>query len=469
MRGKFIKKRILISFILTAVGMALSNKYWLIIRHLPDKTSVKFDVMIFIILLVLIYLLVYKLTDYVANFSTVKGKSRIDIVFLTIFFVFLFIPMSHINSDKISESENRRLAEWKPLIAEKGVINYNFGNDFNSWFNDRFNLRKPFIYLYYLNLKYYLSDTWLKTDHAVFNKKTHWAFHNGHLSYNPKFFSDGFSAEAVRQFDALNDFCNEHKIHLYVLVAPYNNEVYYEETPDYLNLAPVQAKKNKVIYEIKDKTKAKVIYPYKELREQASKGVMVSYKQEHHWTDEGAFIGYNEMMREIKKDFPNIKPVKKTDYVISKSRYSRGNYQREYTVGTNIGKHMPFLKKRINKIQDVDYTFYDHKNEKALQCELTDIKGEKTKHYKYPYGNKLKVLQTGSSMNDSLTQFTPFTFYDIKYLRLNNIRGVKHSEEYKLLKNYKDLILEYKPDIMILCITPLNIIDIVEQGFDEVK
>ncbi|MBO7672095.1 hypothetical protein J6S88_01675 [bacterium] len=463
-----MKKRVLISIALTIAGLVLSNKYWLIIRHLPDRTSVKFEFLIFIILLVLIFLLVYKLTDYMANFKTIKGKSRIDIIFLTIFFVFLFIPMTHINQEKISVHENRRLAQWKPLIVEKGVINYNFGNDFNSWFNDRFYLRKQFIYLYYLNLKYYLSGKWLRTEQAVYNKKTNWAFHIRHMQYYPKFFTEDFADEAVKQFDILNDFCKENNIHLYVLVVPYSTDLYYEETPDYLNLAPIQEKKNEVIYKIKDKSKANIIYPYKELKEKSA-NVMVSYKQEHHWTDEGALIGYNEMMKEIKKDFPNIRPVKKSDYIISKSRYTRGNYQREYTVGANIANNMPFLKKRIDKIQDVDYTYYDHKKEKALQCESADIKGEKTQHYTYPYGNKLKVLQTGTSMNDSLRQFTLFTFNDLKYLRLNNIKGANHAERFKLLKHYKNSILEYKPDIIILCITPLNIMDIVEQGFDEDK
>lgn len=83
--------------------------------------------------------------------KNIDKQSRIDIIFLTIFFTFLFIPMSKINQDEISSQENRMLAKWQPLINEDREINYNFGKDFNEWFNDRFYLRNNMLYLYYKN------------------------------------------------------------------------------------------------------------------------------------------------------------------------------------------------------------------------------------------------------------------------------------------------------------------------------
>ncbi|MGN0192957.1 MAG: hypothetical protein ACI4CY_05490 [Candidatus Gastranaerophilaceae bacterium] len=101
-------------------------------KTLNVRTTIKFDFKLFVIILVLTYLLAYKLSNYVADFKSVKEKSRIDILFLTIFFIFLFIPMSKVNKDEISLYENRTLAKWKPFITQDGAINYDFGKDFNE-------------------------------------------------------------------------------------------------------------------------------------------------------------------------------------------------------------------------------------------------------------------------------------------------------------------------------------------------
>ena len=75
-------------------------------KTLKVRTAINFDFKLFVIISVLTYLLAYKFSSYVADFKSVKEKSRIDILFLTIFFIFLFIPMSNINRDKISIQEN---------------------------------------------------------------------------------------------------------------------------------------------------------------------------------------------------------------------------------------------------------------------------------------------------------------------------------------------------------------------------
>ena len=61
------------------------------------------------------------------------------------------------------------------------------------------------------------------------------------------------------------------------------------------------------------------------------------------------------------------------------------------------------------------------------------------------------------SQNENLTEFIPFTFKHVKRLRNNNVQGIKAEEEFKIIKYYKDEILEYKPNIIIFCITYNNI------------
>ena len=125
----------------------------------PDTLHIRakmdFDFLFFGAILILTFLLAYKLSNYVAEFNTIKGKSRVEVIFLTIFFIFLFIPMLHINQEDISQRENRTLAQWKPLIQENNTINFEFDKDFNNWFDDRFNLRELFLKIH--DLKFILS------------------------------------------------------------------------------------------------------------------------------------------------------------------------------------------------------------------------------------------------------------------------------------------------------------------------
>lgn len=158
--GKAFKprKRVLLTAFLTLGLLFISSNIW--------RNNVSFEFLV--IMLVLCSLFAYKIVDYIADFSSIKHKSRIDIIFLTIFFIMLLIPFSHINKEDKSLSENRMLAKWKPLINQEGKLNYNFGKDFESWFNDRFNTRE-----FLVSVKSIIPH---KTTNKVIVGKKRWLF-----------------------------------------------------------------------------------------------------------------------------------------------------------------------------------------------------------------------------------------------------------------------------------------------------
>lgn len=72
-------------------------------------------------------------------------------IFVIVFFTLLFIPATKINQSNVSDTENRKLAQFVPLVMkkqEKFCINNDFGKHFESWFNDRFLGRDILIKLY---------------------------------------------------------------------------------------------------------------------------------------------------------------------------------------------------------------------------------------------------------------------------------------------------------------------------------
>ena len=57
--------------------------------------------LLFFSVLILVFLLTYKLVQYVAKFKLLEHNSRIDIVFVVAFAMLLFVPMSHISTGRM--------------------------------------------------------------------------------------------------------------------------------------------------------------------------------------------------------------------------------------------------------------------------------------------------------------------------------------------------------------------------------
>ena len=419
-------------------------------KTLQVRTAIKFDLKLFVIILVLTYLLAYKLSNYVADFKSVKEKSRIDILFLTIFFIFLFIPMSHINQDEISKQENRSLAKWQPFITQNGEINYDFGKNFNEWFNDRFNLRQ-----YFINFKNSVTMLILnKCEKGLFDKNSGITYMNWDLGHiDIKIVKNNFKA-----LYSLNNYCKLHNIKLYILVVPQKSDIY----PTKCNYIKDDYKHDeflKYIHYLQQENKIKIVYPYEEMKKVADKGDLLYFKTEHHWTDDGAFIGYKELMKIINKDYPDINILDSNDFNIFYNKKVRGDFSRDFNYGQNCSR-MGLLNILCKMYHKYDYRYYKYKDFDNLYTTVINTKCHLEKLYGYDKGANYRVIQLGTSQNENLTEFTPFTFKHVKRIRNNNVQGIKAEEEFKIKKYYKDEILEYKPDIIIFCITYRNILEL---------
>ena len=311
-----MRKRTVLSILLTIVMTFLSINFWLVRNGI--HTSFKFD--IFVIVVVLSFLLFYKLMDYVADYKTIKGKSRIDIIFLTIFFVFLFIPMSNINQDERSIQENRMLAKWQPLVKDN-KINFNFGKDFEAWFNDRFNFRQIFVNIYNsIFFKQILAN-------GIIDKKTGFTYFNGLFRHSTIKQIKG-NIQYLYDFD---DFCKKHNIKLYTLIVPSKADIH--ETRLAIKRFSLKDEKRKhkefmdYVQEVQTENKIKIVYPYNAMKK-VSSDKLLYFKTEHHWTDDGAFIGYKELMKEIKKDFPDVKILSTGDFDYFYDKKVRGDWGR---------------------------------------------------------------------------------------------------------------------------------------------
>lgn len=393
--------------------------------------GVKVDWCGFIIISVLAFLLMYKFVQYLSKFKIEKQHSRIDILMLAVFFALLFLPMSHISDAKKSEQENRMLAKKPQLTIDGGGYN-NYGVQFDAWYNDHFFGRDAMMDLYRIitfNLdKYYSSsqasmyrDGWLLGNGELYSKISENELHK---------IRDGIVAYKL--------FCESNNIKCYIEIVPRKLEFMKEY--QFKNI--IEKDKAQIVEEYVSKyADFKIIYPLNELK-QANKSDLVYFKTDHHWTDFGAFIGYQELMKAIKEDYPSLHILYENDFNISYSKKVRAEVNHSYGHGQtckllNLGEN--------DCLENTDYKYYTNKRENELKIS-TDKFRNKDFYASYAQ-NEQKVMIIGNSFAENIAYFFASSFKNVLKRRCNNQSG----NDLKLSR-WKDEIIKSKIDILIIVI-----------------
>ncbi len=302
-------KRLLVTFALT--GLIL---WWAYSFYCPEGWY-SFDWKVFVIFLSLGFFAMYKLVQYLAQFKIVEHNSRIDIVFVVCVVAFLYFPASHISHETVSVQENRNLAVYKPLV-ENGKVNYNFGRDFESWFNDHFNSRDFFINVHSRLSR--LLDRKLKNATAMAGKDN-WLFTKRWNSVdtflNKNLYSDEELLEIKENLEAVDRWAKKNGIKFYLMINPDKERVYPEFYPEEFKPVRKLSRIEQVAEYIRDNVKVPLVFVYDELLK-AKKDHILYYKTGTHWNHRGAFVAYTQLMNRIKKDFPSLYVMTEKDFNI---------------------------------------------------------------------------------------------------------------------------------------------------------
>lgn len=404
-----------------------SGKGDLMVKQLtivPLSVFAKYDVLLLITLFTLFFLLYFKILAWLMKLKWVQNKSRIDIVFLTVFFILLFLPMLHISDAEKSEQENRMLAKYTPLIDYRGGCNLKYGKNFDAWFSDRFWGRDELIKVYYKIKKINKYTITAKASKL----KNDWYFNDNELSTLT--ISEKQKVQYKKNIQYLLQFCKENNIKCYMEIVP--AKIYYakdglinNKLKEYNDTLP------QFIKYIKETLNFEIIYPLDELKE-ADKSDYVYFKTDHHWTDWGAYIGYQALLKQLKKDFPDIYEAKEGDFDISYSKKVRAEADRKYWQGYTCN----LLYQNQDCSLNIDYKYYDGKNKHINAISYGEFHNS---------DGKYKALLIGNSFTENFKPFLVYSFKDIKRFRCN----IAPNDNLKLSR-WKKEILEFKPDVLIL-------------------
>ena len=399
------------------------------------QETYEFDWSLFFSVGLLTFLASYKLIQYLSKFKQFEQGSRIDIVLVVVFAIILFLPMSHISHEEKSEKENRILTKYEPLI-KNGTLNLKYGEQFEKWFNDRFFGRKTLIN-FYAKLSPMINKYGKNSKAGIY--KEDWILNSEELRSE-------ITQEQLKKINkgimAYRKFCSENRIKCYIEIVPRKLEFIKDKT--FRIIPEKEQDKAKIITNyVKEKQGYEIVYPFKELQK-AEQQNLIFFKTDHHWTEWGAYIGYQALMKKIKEDFPTIKAVNENDYEIFYKKQAKGGYERDFNEGATC--MLLHLKNKRCPLK-VDYKYYKHKKEDQLHIKKDDLLANKD--FYYPQApNKQKVMIIGNSFIENFAEFSPFTFETLLNRRVNNAFDDKLK-----LSRWKDEIIKEKINIVIILIS----------------
>lgn len=385
------------------------------IKLKEDKSNVK-NIYLFIAVLGLILTLTLLL--------------RFNTFFFILVILLAFIPIFKINKDTESESENRTLAIYKPFIDSKHKINKNYGTDFNNWINDHFWIRNDLM-KNQNSLKYLIDG---KVDNKfVFQGKDKWLFLKGNINRMAK--SDSYyegiyeeTSKAIRRF---NDFCAKNNAKLYIVLAPFGEEVYSEEIPN-LNITNRAGGFGKYAERLQIDTRATIIYALDPLLN-AKTNALVQYKTDHHWTQLGAWNAYQELRTRIFQDF-NITQAYNTPFELKSHIYNFG-------YGETFKRVKNVVDPIANKIYPSDSVYLKFVTNKDFHFDDNGIQIINKN------GVAKRIFLFGDSYTRNIKDFFGYDFLNTKYME-------KTLQIY--IPQFEKEIAAYKPDAVVLIIYSQN-------------
>lgn len=202
----------------------------------------------------------------------------ICIVFVLLVFGFALLDI--LSPDRaFSEWENRTLAQM-PDLTFKTLASGEFGADYESYMTDQFALRDTFVKAKFLS------------DKAIGKKDSGGVYVAEDSLYSIQ--PDPNYAVIDKNLSAISSFSQRTGIGAYLTVVPSSTYIYREKLPAF---APTVDEKEIFSY-IENNLKNAEFFDITNKLE-AERTNYIYFRTDHHWTADGALIGYNSFMEKL--------------------------------------------------------------------------------------------------------------------------------------------------------------------------
>lgn len=233
-----------------------------------------------------------------------KKSMKINIMFILCFIMMITGPLLCINriNNKMSTAENRYLANFPKITDEKtGMIDKNFLSGFNSWLKDNIGFRDFFVKM---NAK--INYKLLKSSPSTLVKfgRDDWFFYNNDNNLEIASGNYPLSEETLgaikKEQEAIQKALAQKGIEYVLVLTPSKVSIYPEEIGGG-NFKVRETPIDIVEKYLKENTTIKVVNTKQELLKAKESGQQVYNKTDTHWNEEGAYIGYKNVINDLNR------------------------------------------------------------------------------------------------------------------------------------------------------------------------
>lgn len=323
----------------------------------------------------------------------------------------------------VDNSENRKLAE-KPVFKLENIGDY--PSNYEDYYNDNFPFRSV------------IRNAWTNFNFFILNESTTskvlvgkndgeksltWLFYQDDTDKNPvketqglEVFSKDEMTEIAIAMDRNIKELQNRDIQLVYALIPNKENVYKEKLPDNITIFEEETRVDKLVKYIENETEISNILYLKDALIKAKQTNEVFYRQDTHWNNFGAFIGFKEIVKKIDNTYNNFD----CDVQISEEKI----FEQDLTKMSGIKDILKDNEITVSFYPDIEYaeTIFETQNIiKVTTCENAPI--DKT------------VMVVGDSFRAAMIPYFSKTYSKVIYL---------HRCEYG---SY--MLRDYEPDIII--------------------
>jgi hypothetical protein len=307
--------------------------------------------------------LVAALLGYLLFFSGHAGflswfYSAASVFFIAILMLPLLNSVFYLYKDQ--NSEKRILAE-NPGLPGKNIAEY--PRRFENYFNDNFGFRSLLVKLGG-KIKYYFFNT-SSVPLASVGKES-WMYLNApfYPSTTDKnrggLFADTTLHRMVKIWEDRKHVVEKNGIKFYKAFWPDKHTVYPEYLPAHMSmlLRPGESRLDQIENYLKEKKSDLRILDVTPVFMQEKKNHLLYLKHDSHWNSRGAFIAYTQLMNEVSKDFPELKPFPASSFEITDHEIKGGEISD--MIGLKDSETTPVYKLKAGpgKVKELPYFGY---------------------------------------------------------------------------------------------------------------
>lgn len=299
----------------------------MIVFHNVSQTSTSHTFSYYLYLtsaFILFIALFFWLIRYLQKISQTIGWH--NALFVTVFFLLLLMPISHISKETKSDSENRMLSP-RPKINNLSNLD-NYGKHFDNWINDHFFGRNTLLKIHsqFSPLESYRNKN-------AFKGEEQWFFYAEGNSMRNFANIDTFTTEQLvniaNNLEKIDHWCKTHGKKFYFMLNPDKNKVYGEYYKYVNKVRPdSQSRAIQTINYLRKHTNVTCTYTLDSLIKAKETGQLIYYKDDTHWTRFGSYFAYRDVMHYIQKDFDIPTAIMDTFYSYPNYTSTRGDLSR---------------------------------------------------------------------------------------------------------------------------------------------